>query len=397
MIRKSTIANIIFFLALCYYIWPWFFEKKLLFNELLSCIGLFLLLYKRFRIGMDVISICIMGLLLWGALHSIISIVRMDGIYYYLRNLVVLYSILAYFIGYYCFKYLGAFIRKARSFLNAISLLILIPLPRLLLERFNMSLIFPALFRNASSRWTPLLLIVINLVYGFVYNSFTTLVLSAFYMLLFVCPGYKFFKQVTLLGLFAFALVFVYLQPNLSLISVDYSPYSYNGIYNVINSHPILALDGNSTWRLVLWKQIIVDNFPTNIFGAGFGTPLLKYYPVEDFSKLSSLPYILGAHNSFVYLFGRLGIVYVIIAIIYYRKIFKEYFYHKAYYYSNNQILLFWSFIATSTIALFNPALESPIFASGYWLMLGLVARAIRNRQQIQSAQSPNHEDPVYS
>jgi hypothetical protein len=102
---------------------------------------------------------------------------------------------------------------------------------------------------------------------------------------------------------------------------------------------------------------------------------------VEDFTKIPTLPYVLGAHNSFVYLFGRLGILYVLIIANVYRCIFKEYFYYKRYYYSNNQIMLFWSFLAITGIALFNPTLESPIYASAYWLILGFTARAIHQRK----------------
>lgn len=382
MMRKSVIAYGILTIALCYIIWPWFLEKTFLFNEILSAIGLGLLMYKRFRIGNDRISICMLFLLLWGGVHAIVSLIRMDTLYYYLRNLVIVYSMMGFFIGYYCFKYYDGYINKIRKLLRQLSVLILVPLPRLFLERFNMSIIFPMLFKKADNKWLPWLLILLNIVYAIVYDAFTILVLAAFYIFLFVSPGYKFFKQVMVTGFLLFAALFIYLLPNLGLIRHNFDPYSYNAIFNVINSHPILALDGNSTWRMVLWKQVIVDDFPGNIIGYGFGTPMIRYYPVEDYSKLASLPYVLGAHNSYVYLFGRLGIVYPILIVIIYRTIFREYFYHKKYYYGNNQILLFWSFFATSVVALFNPALESPIYASGYWLILGLVARAIHNRQR---------------
>jgi hypothetical protein len=122
--------------------------------------------------------------------------------------------------------------------------------------------------------------------------------------------------------------------------------------------------------------------FPNNLFGLGFGTPMIKYYPIEDYKKLEALPYVMGAHNSFIYLFGRLGIIYLILIIPVYISVFKNYFYYKQYYYSNNQVLIFWSFFVVTIIALFNPALESPLFASGYWLLLGFTARCIYNRKQ---------------
>jgi len=377
-------------MALCYIISPWFFEKAFLFNELFAAIGLFLLIYKRLRIGKDLISICMAMLLLWGSVHAITSLFRMDSFYYYLRNMVILYSMMAFFIGFYCLKYLGNYINKIRTTLRLyIGIFVFFPLPRFLFERFGMSMLFPALFKKATNPWVPYIILSINIVYGIVYNSLTALILAAFYFFLFISPGYRFFKQVVTIMLVSFVAMFIYLQPNLSLITWDYSHYNTIGIHHVIRSHPILSIDGNSTWRLVLWKEIIVDNFPVNIFGLGFGTPALRYYPVADYSKLASLPYVLGAHNSFVYLFGRLGIIYVLLITPIYIKIFKEYFYYKSYYYSNNQILIFWSFFASTMIALFNPALESPIYASGYWMLLGFVARAIHNRIYLPQNISP--------
>src|SRR5688500_3422605 len=89
----------------------------------------------------------------------------------------------------------------------------------------------------------------------------------------------------------------------------------------------------------------------------------------------------MGAHNSFIYLFGRLGIVYLLLIIIVYATVCKEYIYHILSYYSNNQVLVFCSFYTITVIALFNPALESPVFASAYWMLLRFTARCILNRQ----------------
>jgi hypothetical protein len=382
MIRKTTIVNCIFTVFLLYIISPWFFEKKLLFNELLCGIALFLLAYKKFRIGRDIIPLCMMLLMFWCGVHAVVSLARMDSIYYYFRNLVIAYSMLGFFLGYYLLPYLSQYINRVRTFLRQyIGIFLFIPLPRFLFERFGMATLFPALFKKANGRYVHALILLINIVYGITYDSLTSLILAVFYLLLFISPGYKFFKQVMLCGLTAFTILFIYLVPYLSLISKDFSFLSYNGILNVMRSNPILSIDGNSTWRLVLWKEVIVDNFPANIFGIGFGTPMLKYYPVEDYTKLASLPYVLGSHNSFVYLFGRLGIVFVLLIAPIYICIFREYFYFKRYYYSSNQVFIFWSFFAISMIALFNPTLESPIYAVGYWFLLGFLARAIYERK----------------
>lgn len=382
MIKKSLIAYCIFFATLCYIIWPWIFEKKLLFNELLSLTGIAVLMYKRFRFGKDLISICLVTLLIWSAMHAVVSLFRMDKLYYYFRNLVIAYSMMTFFIGYYLLRFLGGFIDKAKLLLRPyFALMLLFPVNIVWFERFGTATLFPALFKNIRSRILPLLLVVLCIIQAVSYDSSTAIILGAFYLLIFLSPGYRFFKQVMLIGLLSFILLFIYLLPYLDLIKLRYDPYNYVAIYDVINSHPILSIDGNSTWRLVFWKQIIVDHFPQNLFGLGFGTPMMKYYPVEDFSKIDSLPYIFGAHNSYVYLFGRLGIVYVLLMLTIYSTIFKEYFYFKTYFRSKNQNLIFLSFFAISIISLFNPTLESPIFAGGYWLILGLTARAIHDRQ----------------
>jgi hypothetical protein len=387
MMRKATIAYVIFTIAILYIITPWFFEKKLLFNELLSATGLLLLVWKRFRVGNDPVSVGMILLLSWCGIHAIVSLARMDTIYFYLRNMVILYSMFAFFIGFFLLKYLGSFVNRIRLLLRAfIGLFILIPLPRTLFERFGVAMLFPALFKNTANKWIGLLLIVLNIIYGISYDSFTSMLVAAFFMLLFISPGYRFFIQVSFCVLVVFTVVFIYLHPNLTMISYNWAFRTDRPIHYVMDSHPLLGIDGNSTWRLVLWDQLLVDDFPQNIFGLGFGTPVLKYYPVEDYDKLHTLPYVLGGHNSYVYLFARLGIVYLVLTLYIYAAVFKEYFYHKAWYKSNNLILVFWSFFTVTIIALFNPVLESPIYASAYWMLLGFTARAIYNRRNAAPA-----------
>jgi len=388
MIRKATIANLIFFIAVCYIVTPWFFEKKLLFNELLAVTGFLILAYKRFRIANDKISIFIVLLLSWCGIHAVVSIFRQDSFYYYFRNSVIAYSIFSFFIGFYCLKYLSHFISKIRNILRYYAgIFLFIPLPLVFYERYGVSALFPALFKNARYRLLPIILILMNMVYSVTYSSSTAFMIAAFLFLVFVSMGYRFFKQSIIAVLITGAIVFIYLQPGLALIGNRFSPYNQNGLRDVIHTNKVLSIDPNSTWRLILWNQIIVDNFPNNIFGYGFGTPMLKYYPIEDYKKLATLPYVMGAHNSFIYLFGRLGIIYLLLILPVYVTLFIEYFYYKQYYYSNNQILIFWSFFVVTVMALFNPTLESPLFASGYWMLLGFVARCIYNRKQ--SAEKP--------
>jgi hypothetical protein len=384
MIKKAHIAYFLFILALCYIISPWFFEKKLFFNELISFSGLTILLYKRFRIGNNVISFCIITLLVLGGLHAFTSLWRMDKLYYYLRNLVIVYSIFAFFTGYYLLKYLPAFIKKIKKTLQLyIAFFLLNPVSQLFFERFGVATIFPAMLKK-NMRSALIILILINAIYAITYSSSTAMLLTCFYILLLFIPSYYFFVQLFVIGFILFAAIFIYLAPNFNLISEGYTIYNQDPIYRVIQSHPLLSIDGNSTWRLVMWNQVLAGHFPGNIAGIGFGTPLLDYFPVYEIEKLDTLPYVVGSHNSYIYLFGRLGVAYLIITVVMYNYIIREYFYYKSFYYSNGTILLFWSFFAISIIALFNPVLESPIFSGSYWLILGFLAKAIHNKVRLQ-------------
>jgi hypothetical protein len=386
MIRKKTIAYFIFFAAICYIITPWFFERTFFINELLAVSGFMLLASKRFKVGNDGITICMILLIAWCGIHLITSLPRKDSMYYYLRNSVIVYSMFTFFTGFCLLKYLGSFIAWIRNILRCyIGIFLFIPLPLTFYERIGVSTLFPSLFKNASYRFLPFLLILLNLIYAFTYKSATAAMIAAFLFLLFISTGYKFFKQIITIGLLAIAILFIYVQPNLTLIKNQFSPNNSRAIQEVIRSNSLLAIDGNTTWRLVIWNQILVDNFPANIYGLGFGTPVLKYYPVEDYKKLSTLPYVMGGHNSFIYLFGRLGIVFILLIGAINVKVFREYFYNKQFYYSNNQIFIFWSFFAITVMALFNPILESPMFASAYWMLLGFIARCIYNRNLIET------------
>ena len=390
MIQKKTISYFIFFAATCYIITPWFFERNFFINEFLAATGLFLLVFNRFKVGNDYVSICIIFLLTWSALHLTTSLFRQDSMYYYLRNSVITYSMFSFFTGFFLFKYLSSFIARVRNILRYyIGIFLFFPLPLILYERIGMSALFPALFKNARYRFLPMIIVIINIIYGFTYNSATAMVVACFLFLVFISPGYKFFKQIITIGLLACALLFIYVQPNLSLIKNHFSPESTRAIIEVMESNPLLQIDGNTTWRLVIWNQILVDNFPANLVGIGFGTPMLTAYPIDDYSKLATLPYVMGGHNSFIYLFGRLGVPFLVLITLIYIIVFKEYFYHKHYYYSTSQVFVFWSFFAITIMAIFNPILESPLFASGYWMLLGFIARCICNRKLIENKSMP--------
>lgn len=392
MFKKQYIANFIFLLILVYIISPWFFEKKLLFNELISFIGLSILCYKGFKIESSPLTKLFIYILILGGIHLITSIFRADTPYYYFRNSVIVYSMFGFFIGYFLFEYGIQFINKIKFIISTyIITLLLKPISPFFFERFSMSNLFPIIPRIVNKNIALPILIILNIIYSINYDSATTILLSGIYFLIWICPSYTLFRQLFIIGFTIAVVLFIIAIPYITINPKHYSHYNSIAIYEVINSHPIFALDPNSTWRLVIWKQLIIDLFPNNIIGIGMGTPALKYHPVEDYSKLDTLPYVLGGHNSFVYLFARLGILYIIFTILIYNIIIKEYFRYKEYYIKQKHHLIFYSFIAITFIALFNPTLESPIYASSYWFLLGFLAKAIYLRQKNELPLGGNH------
>ncbi|HEY8387580.1 MAG TPA: O-antigen ligase family protein [Parasegetibacter sp.] len=380
MFKSKSFAYVIFSLALLYIASPWIVEKKLFFNEILSLSGFLILAANRFAVNRGAINNCIIILLVWCGLHLITSLFLMDGVYYYLRTSVIVYSIFSYFIGYFLFEQLGRFIQTILPYLRVYLIVFLFVNVPVLFERYGMAMLFPAIFKNIITRNTLLLLALINVIYSFTYPSATSILVAGIYLVLYLSPSFKVFSRIIGLSTILAVTLFVYFLPVLSLAD-GYTPENEEGVRNVIAAHPILSLDPNTTWRLIFWKQVLIDHFPRNLIGLGFGTPMITYFPVEDPEKLHTLPYVFGAHNSFVHLFGRLGLPYLLITGYLYFYIMKDYFKNKAYYIRNNSILLFWSFLAISMIALFNPVLETPIFSSAYWMILGFVAAAIERRK----------------
>ena len=168
----------------------------------------------------------------------------------------IVYSMFTFFIGFFSLHYLGGFIAKIRQFLYYyIVVLLFLPISKFLFERYGMATLFPTLFRRAG-RYTLPLLIIINTIYSITYSSSTSFVLSLFYFLLIIVPGYKFFKQLMIFTFVDFSIFFLSILPELGLIKNNFSFYNEEAIRTVMNSNRILGLDPNNTWHL---QQLCFD------------------------------------------------------------------------------------------------------------------------------------------
>ena len=163
-------------------------------------------------------------------------------------------------------------------------------------------------------------------------------------------------------------------------------------LYNDMSFFRSTFLPDNILPRLTMWHQVVVELFPKNIFGVGTGTMLWPYPNIIQ-PKMNAVGgelahlYFIGAHNSFITLFGRFGVLYLIAHLMIYTVIFKNYFDIIRKIKLNNDTILFFIFISSTIIAFLNVSFESPIHASFYWLSLGLVSCSYRNLR----AQSENN------
>jgi hypothetical protein len=378
---------LLFTAALMYMTIPYFFEKYLFFNELLSLSGFCILAANRFKMGSDTISKIVLAFILLGMFHAIVSIFRMDTIYYYLRNSVIFYSMFTFFIGYYGYKYFFTSIRKVQNYFRFYyTIFLLKPAENVFFDRFSISTSLPLLFRKHRGFYTVLLASAFIIIHALDYKSATSFVAAIFLIFLYLCPSYNFLRQLFICGFAIFTVFFVYFIPNFSLINTSNDPLNdYIAFNQITSSHYLLSLDDNSIWRLVLWYQYLIERFPGNLFGYGFGTPVVFHFPILDEDKIPTLPYVIGAHNTFVTLFCRLGIFFIINIILLYTAVFKEYFSFRRHYEKTYDIFIFYSFMAFFILCFFNPALETPLHSGGYWLILGLLAAAIKKRKETLS------------
>ena len=134
-------------------------------------------------------------------------------------------------------------------------------------------------------------------------------------------------------------------------------------------------LPNNIFTRIVMWHQVLIELFPTNLIGVGIGTMLWPHpHVIQPIGTESSHLYYIGAHNSFITIFGRFGIVYGILHYLIYKRVFEYYYINKKIIFQNNDRVFYLIFLVVTIISFFNVALESPIHASMYWVSLGIVS-----------------------
>ena len=366
------------------------FERHFFFNELLALCGMVLLFIKSFRqhfrffiIPRSAVYRLVLAFIGLGLVHLAFSFFIKTNFFYYFRGSVIVYSAFSFFIGFYLLTEFKVFVRFIRNLLRGF-MAIALPLgSEKLLDRFSGAVFFPFLFRSPNT-WSFLVLVALNFYYAKRFESLTVILIALLLSVIFFIRRFVHFKVLALLGFSAFVALFIYLMPTLDLYKKD--KYKLFGdVHAPIRAEPLLQIDVNSSWRTILWYRVTVDAFPQNVIGLGIGTPLLPYRKGADTAESEHDDehdaHTTGVHNTYLTLTARLGLLVPVIFFLIYHQVFKEFYGFRKYYRQNGEELVFWAFFNISVIGLFNLVLESPIYASLFWILLGLTARAIFNRK----------------
>lgn len=149
-------------------------------------------------------------------------------------------------------------------------------------------------------------------------------------------------------------------------------------------------LDANSYWRLQYWQDELFILIKSKFLGVGFGTAYASTAFVGDMNSIAGGPFAAtseytvmeklfatGAHNSFISLAFRLGVVGIVLFLMFFWMLYVK---MRKY---NETICpaTFFIFFSSILIISFNVGLESP-----YYLMLFIFAMGISNAEVIKNS-----------
>ena len=359
----------IFFVHLFYNLERFFFL-----NELFSITGLLYLLFN-FNVLINLpfrpIIFCILAFILYLSVLFVLSLIDLNTTYYnLLRTMPFYYSIFSFFTGIYFGKYLikAVSINSFKHFKFTSLIFSFLSHGRLASVTF-----IPIFLLNYNTRFLGyfILLILFYFAHGGATSIFFILFFLAFYLIyrihylrLITFSRFSFFFYVcfSLCGLYI-------LYPQL-----DFSTHLY---------YQDSFFDVNSMWRLMYWSILVFNTINDYfLFGIGFGTPLFDIsspeynFVVQANPDDDHLPYVHGPHNSFMYIFARSGIFGFILCSLIPFLLFRFYFLNKLFL-SNYSYAVALAFLFICVASLFNVILESPLYASVYWIFAGIFYHSI--------------------
>lgn len=400
---RVKIDHILLLMILLYGINQILFERLLYFNEIISLLGFFYFInfsftgsFKFRYIKSELYLLVLLFLSLFLA-HAALSLVTKTNWYYYLRGLSIVYSVFAFFLGVKLYKSQYDFYHRLRHLIVGWGIFSFSWAKIGLIDRmaFSFWLVLP------QRKWGLIQIIVTSILFGLYVLSYTSLTVVITYLVLMsllYINSYTLFRNLAVLGLLLIVIVFVAAIPSLKLYAIN-KTLLFGDVLFVYNQHPLFQVDHNTSWRIVFWYRTLVEAFPINLAGIGIGTPMLPYIPGNTTTDLlfddEYISHVIGAHNTYVSIFIRFGVLSTILFVLIYRKVLREFFMYKRYYFGNrNDLAIFLAFFSISVVGLFNLVIESPTFAALYWISLGFVAAAIHSREQKSKVAKISQSDP---
>lgn len=399
-IRKSTIILTLFTLyGVNYFI----FERMLFFNEVLSLLGLIYFVKHTFKRNLKIVfpnNIVYKSVLLFlvlGLLHAVVGLFLKTNWYYYFRNLSIVYSVFTFFLGYYLYEPQFQFFARIRNVIYGFGFVSMAYGQLGFIDR-NAFAYWLALLQKKWKLVSVLVLSLFLLFYFVRFTSLTVLITLVGLLSILVINRYWKFKWLLIAAVASFALLFLLAIPYLKLYAINKELF-FGDVEYVYNQHPWFHYDHNTGWRMIFWYRVIFELFPYNLLGVGIGTPLLPYLPNVTTTDLGHndeyIAHVIGAHNTFITIFARFGLLSMVLFLVIYRRILKEFFYYKSYYLSHrNDFSCFMAFFVLTIVGQFNLLIESVTLSSVFWFSLGTVSHAIYHRQFVHDhAQSdpPDH------
>lgn len=350
-------------------------ERLTLINEIFSFIGIILLFanLKNFNFKFNEKYIYYLFLYIsWNIIILISSVNFLNkttSFQVYLRTLPIFYSIFSYILGFYFYSLLtkNLMFFSLGSYSSIFTSNVL--LPPLSFLYFN--------FRKKLSIVLILLLLAITWKnYLMNYGSSTLYLCFLFIFSVYFFPRitykflsilkYKFFITVLLLFLY-FSIYIFASQFDLSVI--DFTEESF--------------FDANNLWRLLFWGKIITSLWDQNtlLMGFGYGAPIFD--PLDASSRFISdarpdddiLEYTIGMHHSLLTILHKSGIVGLFLFICFVSSFFNRFLSIFGLNSLNDRLFLVFCLILLES--LFNVILESPLYASIFWIIFGMLHKKI--------------------
>ncbi len=373
------------------------FERHFFFNEALAFVGILVCIVATFRFEEKYnvfipdskiyrLVLLLLGLCIY---HLVFSLFFKTNMYFYLRNTVLFYSIFSFFLLFYLQPHVSFMLERLKIPLLLYFLYGLIWPNDQVLDRFNTAAFFPLLFKKIKW-WVIVLILGMNILLAKQYSSMTVVLIAALLLGIVILPSFKVFRLVFLTGLTTLILFFTLYSNKIE--GYKNGPYSlFGNTYEVIWSDPVFSKDVNSTWRVIFWYRLVKERFPENLIGIGFGTPLLKYNHgsntvISDHDDLHDI-HVSGAHNTYLTMTLRLGLFYLVLMTLIFAEVFRSFYKNKKQWFKNDVGGYYLAFFSVSIIGMFNLVQESPLSASLFWGLLGLLAGAMHQQKLFKPQQ----------